>query len=77
MTGLGDLTLMCIFILPKKGELTFGVGPLIVLPTATDDFLGGGMLQVGAAGVAVAPRVGDCSAASPPTRRPLRERART
>src|SRR5690606_20393250 len=37
ITGLGDLTLMDIFILPKVGEITLGAGPIIVLPTATDD----------------------------------------
>lgn len=56
VTGLGDLTLMDIFILPKKGETTFGVGPLIVLPTATDSSLGSGKWQAGGAGVVVAPQ---------------------
>ena len=56
VTGLGDLTLMDIFILPKHGEITFGAGPLIVLPTATDTSLGAGKWQVGAAGVVVAPQ---------------------
>jgi hypothetical protein len=56
VTGLGDLTLMDIFILPKKGDVTFGVGPLVVLPTATDESLGSGKWQVGGAGVVVAPQ---------------------
>jgi hypothetical protein len=56
VTGLGDLTLMDIFILPKQGELTFGVGPLVVLPTATDKSLGAGKWQVGAAGIGIAPQ---------------------
>ncbi|MQY46176.1 hypothetical protein GAO09_08950 [Rhizobiales bacterium RZME27] len=56
VTGLGDLTLMDIFILPKKGDVTFGAGPLIVLPTATDDSLGSGKWQVGGAGIVVAPQ---------------------
>lgn len=56
VTGLGDLTLMDIFILPKKGEVTFGVGPLVVLPTATDESLGSGKWQAGAAGIVVAPQ---------------------
>jgi len=55
-TGLGDLTLMDIFILPKHGDVTFGAGPLLVLPTATDDSLGSGKWQIGGAGVAVAPQ---------------------
>ncbi|WP_432444393.1 hypothetical protein [Rhizobium lusitanum] len=56
VTGLGDLTLMDLFILPKKGDITFGAGPLVVLPTATDTSLGSGKWQVGAAGVAVVPQ---------------------
>jgi len=56
VTGLGDLTLMDIFILPKQGDVTFGAGPLIVLPTATDDSLGSGKWQIGAAGIVVAPQ---------------------
>jgi hypothetical protein len=56
VTGLGDLTLMDIFILPKHGDVTFGAGPLVVLPTATDESLGAGKWQVGAAGVVVAPQ---------------------
>ncbi|MBD9624900.1 hypothetical protein IB279_18375 [Ensifer sp. ENS06] len=56
VTGLGDLTLMDLFILPKQDDVTFGAGPLLVLPTATDDSLGSGKWQVGAAGVVVAPQ---------------------
>lgn len=56
VTGLGDLTLMDIFILPKMGDVTFGAGPLVVLPTATDASLGSGKWQVGGAGIAVAPQ---------------------
>ncbi|KEA09361.1 hypothetical protein [Rhizobium rhizogenes] len=56
VTGLGDLTLMDIFILPKHGDVTFGAGPLVVLPTATDESLGSGKWQVGAAGIVVAPQ---------------------
>lgn len=56
VTGLGDLTLMDIFILPKAGETTLGVGPMLVIPTATDEALGSGKWQVGAAGVVVAPQ---------------------
>jgi hypothetical protein len=55
-TGLGDLTLMDIFILPKKGDVTVGAGPLVVLPTATDSSLGSGKWQVGGAGIVVAPQ---------------------
>lgn len=56
VTGLGDLTLMDLFILPKRGDVTFGAGPLFVLPTATDDALGNGKWQAGGAGVVVAPQ---------------------
>ncbi len=54
-TGLGDLTLMDVFLIPGK-EVSFGAGPLFVLPTATDDALGNGKWQAGIAGVAVAPQ---------------------
>jgi hypothetical protein len=47
---------MDIFILPKHGELTFGAGPLVVLPTATDESLGSGKWQIGAVGIVVAPQ---------------------
>ncbi|KAB2662307.1 hypothetical protein F9K91_22725 [Brucella tritici] len=55
-TGLGDLTLMDIFILPKHGDITFGGGPILVIPTATDDALGSGKWQIGVSGVVVAPQ---------------------
>ncbi|MBO9100957.1 MULTISPECIES: hypothetical protein [unclassified Rhizobium] len=56
VTGLGDLTLMDIFILPKMGDVTFGAGPLVVAPTATDRSLGNGKWQAGGAGIVVAPQ---------------------
>ncbi|MDW5315431.1 hypothetical protein [Rhizobium sp. PL01] len=56
VTGLGDLTLMDLFILPKVGDVTLGAGPLIVIPTATSDELGSGKWQIGGAGVVVAPQ---------------------
>ncbi|MBW9091915.1 hypothetical protein JNB91_29530 [Rhizobium wenxiniae] len=56
VTGLGDLTLMDLFILPKRGDVTFGAGPILVVPTATDESLGSGKWQIGAAGVFVAPQ---------------------
>lgn len=55
VTGLGDLTLMNIFVFPGK-EISFGAGPLIVSPTATDEALGAGKWQVGAVGLAIAPQ---------------------
>lgn len=54
VTGLGDLTLMDIFVFPGK-EVSFGAGPIVVLPTATDEALGAGKWQLGAVGMAVAP----------------------
>lgn len=54
-TGLGDLTLMDLFVFPGK-EVSFAAGPILVLPTATDDLLGAGKWQAGAAGVVIAPQ---------------------
>jgi hypothetical protein len=56
VTGLGDLTLMDLFVFPKVGDVTFAGGPLVVIPTATDDLLGAGKWQVGGAGVIIAPQ---------------------
>lgn len=39
VNGIGD-TLFTAFISPKDSEITWGVGPAILLPTATDDALG-------------------------------------
>ncbi|TIN48127.1 MAG: hypothetical protein E5Y32_05530 [Mesorhizobium sp.] len=55
VTGLGDLTLMDIFVFPGE-KISFGAGPLVVLPTATDDLLGAGKWQAGAVGLAIAPQ---------------------
>jgi hypothetical protein len=46
---------MDIIVFPGK-QLSFGAGPLVVLPTATDDALGAGKLQLGAVGLAIAPQ---------------------
>ena len=54
-TGLGDLTLMDLFMFPGR-EVSFGVGPMLVAPTAGSRVLGTGKWQAGAAGVAVAPQ---------------------
>lgn len=53
-TGVGDLTLMDLFVVPGKVE--FGAGPLLVIPTATQKDTGQGRWQAGAAGVVVAPQ---------------------
>ncbi len=54
-SGVGDLTLMDLFVIPGK-PITFAVGPLLVAPTASDDATGSGRWQAGAAGVAIAPQ---------------------
>lgn len=54
-TGFGDLTLMDLFMFPGK-PVSFGIGPMLVLPTAGKRTLGAGKWQAGAAGVAVAPQ---------------------
>ncbi len=54
-SGLGDLTLIDWFMF-KGGGLEFGVGPLLVAPTASTEALGAGKWQAGAAGIVVAAR---------------------
>lgn len=53
--GLGD-TSVSLFFSPKKstGGVTWGVGPIFLLPTATDDLLGGKKWGAGPAGIVVA-----------------------
>jgi hypothetical protein len=54
-TGSGDLTLQDIFLFPGK-PVSFGVGPILVLPTADPGALGAGKWQAGALGLAIAPQ---------------------
>jgi hypothetical protein len=54
-TDLGDLTLLDVFPF-RVGHVELGVGPLFVLPTATDRATGAGKWQAGAAGVLIAPQ---------------------
>lgn len=55
-TGVGDLNLFDIFILGKtSGGVEYGAGPVIVLPTASDDLLGAGKYQAGLAALAMHP----------------------
>jgi hypothetical protein len=54
-TGLGDLTVFDLVVIPTK-SVVFGVGPLLVAPTATSRNTGTGKWQGGAAAVAVAPQ---------------------
>jgi hypothetical protein len=52
-TGLGDIN-PTIFLSPgKPGELIWGIGPTMTLPTATDRDLGSGKWSAGPAGVAL------------------------
>jgi hypothetical protein len=51
-SGLGDLNAFAAYTLSKGGApRIYGVGPLMVAPTATDDALGSGKWQLGAAAV--------------------------
>ncbi len=56
--GLGD-TLQSLFFSPSRpldigfGNLTWGAGPAIAIPTGTDDLLGSGKLGLGPTGVAL------------------------
>jgi hypothetical protein len=55
VSGLGDTT-QSLFFSPKSpgpGGLIWGLGPVILLPTATDDFLGSGKWGLGPTGVAL------------------------
>jgi hypothetical protein len=53
-SGLGDFVIQDAFKFSKEDAKTqFGIGPLLVIPTATDDALGAGKWQAGAAFVLV------------------------
>ena len=52
-TGLGDITLMNWFSPPPKGPFMWGVGPVTVWPTATDDILGADKFSIGPSAVLV------------------------
>ena len=56
--GLGD-TVQSLFLSPQQpspGGLIWGVGPVVLLPTATDDLLGSEQLGLGPTGVALTQR---------------------
>ena len=54
VTGLGDLNVFATFIVTKPDSpAMFGIGPIYTAPTATDDALGHGKHEVGAAAVVV------------------------
>lgn len=50
--GLGDLNIFTAYLFVSSPTTSMGVGPLLVAPTATDDALGQGKWQAGAAAVA-------------------------
>jgi hypothetical protein len=52
-TGFGDFNPTFFFSPAKPGELIWGVGPTMTLPTATDRDLGSGKWSMGPAGVAL------------------------
>lgn len=54
-SGLGDISLMDIFM--HSGEdFSYGIGPMLVMPTASKDWLGQGKWQIGPAAALVATR---------------------
>ncbi len=57
--GLGDFNVFTAYLFVSNPTTSIGVGPLVVAPTATDDVLGQGKWQLGAAAVAfkATPRV--------------------
>lgn len=51
-SGLGDFNVFAAYLMTDPSSpTTFGVGPLLVVPTASDDALGAGKWQAGAAAV--------------------------
>jgi hypothetical protein len=54
-TGLGDINVFDVFLF-KAGPVELGVGPQLTFPSATDDQLGTGKWQAGAAAVVIAPQ---------------------
>ncbi|MBW1786046.1 MAG: neuromedin U [Deltaproteobacteria bacterium] len=51
VNGLGDTTFTAFFSPRDSGKLTWGVGPVLLLPTATDDALGSDKWGAGASAV--------------------------
>ena len=54
-TGLGDINMFNLFLF-KAGAVELGLGPQLTIDSATDDRLGTGRWQAGAAGVVLAPQ---------------------
>lgn len=55
-SGVGDVSIFDVFLFKGTGTMEFGVGPLLVLPTASKDETGAGKWQIGAAGIIMAPQ---------------------
>lgn len=53
-SGLGDLNIFSAYLAVQRPTMNFGVGPLLVAPTASHDALGAGKWQAGAAAVVFA-----------------------
>lgn len=52
VTGLGDFNLFATYVIDTGNPaVSFGIGPMVVAPTATDDALGAGKWQLGLANV--------------------------
>jgi len=51
--GLGDINATCFFSPAKPGKLIWGIGPALLLPTATDEMLGTGKFGIGPSAVLV------------------------
>ena len=51
MSGVGDFNIFGAYLAVSEPTKTFGIGPLVVVPTASDDALGTGKWQLGAAAV--------------------------
>lgn len=54
--GLGDIVYQGFFSPKDSGSFTWGVGPAVVLPTATDEVLGSGKWSIGPAAVGLVTR---------------------
>lgn len=52
-TGLGDITASFFLSPARPGKILFGIGPIVGIPTATDDVLGQGKLNLGPTAVAL------------------------
>ncbi|MFT3685309.1 MAG: hypothetical protein QM783_10355 [Phycisphaerales bacterium] len=56
-SGLGDLVLIDWFMFKDESHgLEFGIGPMLVAPTASKESLGAGKWQLGASGIVVSPQ---------------------